>query len=73
MSSEGEDLGEDVSEVVGARDEHELDDLGRNLFAQPSHLDAEVPVATGDYMVGHHSDAGLIVFVQFGRGKLWEP
>ena len=62
MGSKGEDLCEDIGDVVAARDEHERDDLVCDLFAQPRHLDTEVSVAACDNMIVHHRHTDLVIF-----------
>ena len=70
MGSKGEDLCEDIGDVVAARDEHERDDLVCDLFAQPRHLNTEVPVAARDNVVGHHRHARLVILKQLGGLQL---
>ena len=64
MDVRGQDLGEDISDVVPRGHEDKAHHLGRQLLTEPRHLDAEVAVPASDDMVVHHCHTCLVVLVE---------
>ena len=66
MDIGGQDLCEDVIQVVPRRHKDKAHHFPSNLLAKPDHLDAEIPVAASYDVVVHHRDTGLVVFKELG-------
>ena len=62
MKIGGEDLGQNVRDIVTGSNEFELNNFVMNLLTKPVHLDAEMTVSSRDNVVANHSYTGLIVF-----------
>ena len=64
MGVQGQDLGENIGDIVAGGNKLKFDELVGYLLAQPGHFDAEMAVAPGNNMIVDHGDACLVVLVE---------
>ena len=77
MGQMGQDLGQQVSDVVTGGDKAEADHFELNLWTEPRHLDTEMAVASTDHVVIDHHCTCLVVLEEkgglvLGKAELFE-